>query len=116
MQRRISMVQSAIMGGLIFGKSMVAIGCRKNMIGKGNGSMQVAEKVGWATALLGIYFQVAHGGGTPQCPLCGFVHLTIGAFFRFKLPFPLNICLAPLSIVEKLLAWVVMSRPATGVR
>ena len=51
------------------------------------------EIVGWTVAAVGLYFQFSNG---------------------MALPFPFNILLLPLTIVEKVLRYLVIAVPATS--
>ena len=53
----------------------------------------VDEIVGWTVAAVGLYFQFSNG---------------------MALPFPFNILLLPLTIVEKVLRYLVIAVPATS--
>lgn len=85
-QRILSAVQSAIRGGLLFSRRML---CHLNDIGYLNlhqDDTYLDEIVGWGLAALGVVFQL---------------------YFRFSLPFPLNLLLLPASIAENVIVWII---------
>lgn len=85
-QKVISSVQSAIRGGLMFSRRMLAYLNEKGYLNIKEEDTYLDEIFGWLIAGLGIYFQLSNFLG---------------------LPFPLNLLLAPVSIVENTLIWLI---------
>lgn len=85
-QRVISSVQSAIRGGLLFSRRLLKFLKEKGYFTSYNEDDYFDEALGWFVAVIGIYFQISVG---------------------FGLPFPLNILLFPLNIIENYITWAV---------
>lgn len=86
-QKVISAVQSAIRGGLMFSRSMMRWAIQKGyMADIDHEDTMMDEIVGWTIAAIGVYFQLN---------------------YFFDLPFPLNILLAPVKVVEWVIIWFV---------
>ena len=92
-QERISAVQSAAMGGLMFSRATMKLLRDRGQIKLKEDETNVDEIVGWTVAAVGLYFQFSNG---------------------MALPFPFNILLLPLTIVEKVLRYLVIAVPATS--
>jgi len=86
-QRVISACHSAVRGGQLAGKGLVAYLHKYGLLKKSADDTYLDEIVGYALMVLGLLFQLSMG---------------------FSLPFPLNIILLPVTICEKVLVWVVM--------
>jgi hypothetical protein len=84
-QRIISSVQSAIRGGLMFSRRTLKYLNDKGYITFNDEESYLDEIIGWAVAAVGIYFQLVN---------------------FFGIPFPLNIILSPISLVEETLIWI----------
>jgi len=85
-QRVISAFHSAIRGGLIFGRELVNYLHEKGVVNWKDDDTYMDEAVGWAVAALGLLFQWT---------------------FRFSMPFPLNILLFPVTLLETFIIWSV---------
>lgn len=85
-QRIISSVQSAIRGGLMFSRNILNFAKKQGYFPSYNEDDYLDEILGWFVAFCGIYFQVMSG---------------------FSVPFPFNLFLLPVSIMESYLQWVV---------
>ena len=85
-QRVISSVQSAIRGGLMFSRRILAFLKNKGILTSYSEDDYYDEVLGWIVASIGIYFQLSYG---------------------FGIPFPINLLLLPLSWIESYLTWVV---------
>jgi len=85
-QRIISSVQSAIRGGLMFSRNILRFAKKQGYMPNYDEDDYIDEILGWFVALCGIYFQIMSG---------------------FGLPFPMNVFLFPVSIMEGYLQWVV---------
>jgi len=86
-QRVITAVQSGIRGGLMATRSLLAFLQKRGFINFSDEDTNIDEIGGWLLAGLGIWFQLSH---------------------FFALPFPWNIILLPLRMIEFGLQWVVM--------
>lgn len=86
LRRMMSSYHSAIRGGLLFSKNLFNYLYSMKYISVSLEDTPLDKLVGYSLAALGIYFQV---------------------YFRFSLPFPLNILLFPFTIVEYFLVWCV---------
>jgi len=85
-QRIISSVQSAIRGGLMFSRNILKFANKQGYFPGYNEDDYIDEIIGWFVAFCGIYFQIMSG---------------------FGLPFPFNLFLFPISIMESYLQWVI---------
>jgi len=85
-QRVISAFHSAIRGGQIFGRELVNFLHEKGFVNWKDEDTYMDEAVGWAVAALGLLFQWT---------------------FRFSMPFPLNILLFPVTMLETFIIWSV---------
>lgn len=85
-QRIISSVQTAIRGGLMFSRRILYFLNQKGFIQFNDEDSYLDELLGWTVAFFGVYFQLTS---------------------YFGVPFPLNILLLPLSVVETYLSWIV---------
>lgn len=85
-QRVISAFHSAIRGGLLFGREIVNYLHEKGLVKWKDEDTYMDEAVGWAMAALGLMFQWT---------------------FRFSMPFPLNVLLFPVTILESFIIWSV---------
>lgn len=85
-QRVISAFHSAIRGGLIFGRELVNYLNEKGYVKWKDEDTYMDEAVGWGVAALGLMFQWT---------------------FRFSMPFPLNILLLPVTLLETFIIWSV---------
>eukprot|EP00638_Chattonella_subsalsa_P010007 CAMPEP_0117745950 /NCGR_PEP_ID=MMETSP0947-20121206/7667_1 /TAXON_ID=44440 /ORGANISM="Chattonella subsalsa, Strain CCMP2191" /LENGTH=330 /DNA_ID=CAMNT_0005563203 /DNA_START=83 /DNA_END=1072 /DNA_ORIENTATION=- len=83
-QRVISAVQSGIRGGLMFSRNLMKYANKRGIISFTDEDSQIDEIVGWTLAAVGIWFQLSH---------------------FFALPFPWNIILIPLRVLEYILMW-----------
>ena len=86
LQRIISAFHSAIRGGLMFSRNILRYLSEMKYIHINHEETVVDEVVGYAIAIIGLWFQLSLG---------------------FGLPFPLNIILFPFSILEYFLMWAV---------
>lgn len=86
--RVISAFHSAIRGGLLFGRYLVDYLHEKGYLKVDSSGGYTDEAIGWAVALCGLLFQFA----------CG-----------FGVPFPFNLVLWPLQLVESFIVWSVAS-------
>jgi hypothetical protein len=87
-QRIISAFHSAIRGGLMFSRNIMAYLTEMNIYKINHEESMLDELVGYALAALGLWFQLAVG---------------------FAVPFPLNIVLFPFTLLEYFLIWVIAS-------
>jgi len=85
-QRVIAAVQSGIRGGLMFSRSLLKFALKKGYISFDDEDTYIDEVVGWSVAAFGIYFQISYG---------------------FAVPFPLNIVMLPVQLLEWFLMWTV---------
>lgn len=85
-QKVISSVQSAIRGGLMFSRRLLAFLNEKGYFNIKEEDTYLDEIFGWLVAGIGIYFQLSNFLG---------------------LPFPLNLLLAPISLLENTLIWII---------
>jgi hypothetical protein len=85
-QKVISAVQSGVRGGLMFSRRLLAYCNEKGWTDLKDEDTYLDEIVGWGVAFLGVYFQIT---------------------FFFSLPFPLNILMSPVSLLESTLIWVI---------
>lgn len=91
LQRIMTTVQSAVMGGLLFSRAMLSVANRKGYTQQYCGkeldpeSTMIDEYVGWSVAALGVWVQ----------------------FQGFPVMFPLNIGIFPFSLFEHFLKWMV---------
>lgn len=83
-ERVIAAVHSAIRGGHLFGKHLVDHLQEAGVLPKGPDQTNREEAIAWGIAFLGVMFQFSMG---------------------FALPFPLNILLFPIRLVESFIAW-----------
>merc|ERR1712083_457892 len=83
-QRVISAFHSAIRGGLMFSEYLVAFLREKDMLSKD--TKHLDEAIGWGVALVGFLFQL---------------------YMRFGMPFPFNVLLLPVRIIEGMIVWSV---------
>lgn len=83
-QRVISAIHSAIKGGLIFGRILVEFLHEKGFVTFPPEKAYLDEAIGWGIAAVGLIFQFSWG---------------------FALPFPLNILLLPVKLVETFIIW-----------
>ncbi|GMI00892.1 hypothetical protein TrVE_jg7161 [Triparma verrucosa] len=82
-------VQSSIRGGLMFSRGVIKYGRKRGWVDVDTDESMVDEYLGWGVAVLGASFQIVNG---------------------FGLPFPLNVLLLPVTMVEYYLKWVVSSK------
>ena len=87
-QRVLSAVHSAMRGGLMFSRNILAYLSKMNYIHIDAEETVLDEVVGYGFALMGIWFQLSLG---------------------FSIPFPLNVVLFPFTLLEYTLMWVVNS-------
>jgi len=85
-QRVVSAFHSAIRGGLMCGKYVVNYMHEKGYLKSGDDQTYMDEAIGWIIAAAGLLFQFMTG---------------------FRAPFPLNILLLPVTIVEWIIVWSV---------
>ena len=86
----LSSVQAAIRGGLMFSRGMMSyLSSRGHLPAVDPDDTYADEAVGWTLAAVGCYVQIVNG---------------------FGLPFPLNLLLGPVRIIEAALGWVVCVR------
>jgi len=88
-QRVVSAVHSAIRGGLMCGKGVVNFLHEKGYLKASDEHTYMDEAIGWMIAAAGLIFQWTMG---------------------FRAPFPLNILLLPVSIVEWIIIWSVSAQ------
>jgi len=88
LQRIVSAVHSAVRGGTMCSRNILEYLDRMNYIHIRSEETMLDELVGYGLAALGLWFQLASG---------------------FSLPFPLNVIMLPLSMVEWFLMWAVNS-------
>lgn len=86
LQRILSAVHSALRGGLMCSRNVIEYLGKLGVAHINHEETVLDEVAGYALAALGLYFQLSSG---------------------FRLPFPLNIILFPLSMVEYLLLWFI---------
>lgn len=86
LQRIISAFHSAMKGGLMFSRNLMEYVSEMNIYKINHEESYLDEIVGYLMTVVGLYFQLRFG---------------------FSLPFPLNILLFPISIVEYLLIWFI---------
>eukprot|EP00408_Alexandrium_pacificum_P007625 CAMPEP_0171208498 /NCGR_PEP_ID=MMETSP0790-20130122/28119_1 /TAXON_ID=2925 /ORGANISM="Alexandrium catenella, Strain OF101" /LENGTH=347 /DNA_ID=CAMNT_0011674095 /DNA_START=80 /DNA_END=1123 /DNA_ORIENTATION=+ len=85
-QRVVSAFHSAIRGGLMCGKYVVNFAHEKGYLKENDENSYMDEAIGWGIAAAGLLFQFMTG---------------------FVAPFPLNILLLPITIVEWIIVWSV---------
>mmetsp|Transcript_4600 Transcript_4600/g.7913 ORF Transcript_4600/g.7913 Transcript_4600/m.7913 type:complete len:331 (-) Transcript_4600:515-1507(-) len=85
-QRVISAVQSGMRGGLMFSRQLMSFASRKGILKIKDEDTYLDEIVGFTIAGFGIWFQLSH---------------------FFELPFPWNLFLLPVRILEYVLMWIV---------
>jgi hypothetical protein len=85
-QRVLSTVHSAMLGGLIAGRAILRMLNERKLINLDLNASLLDEVLGWIITAAGIYFQFSN---------------------NLKLPFPLNLLLLPLSLIDYVLEWVV---------
>lgn len=85
-QRVLSTVHSAMLGGLIAGRALLRMLNERKIITIDLEVSFIDEALGWLITGAGIYFQFSNG---------------------MRLPFPLNLILLPLSILDYILEWIV---------
>lgn len=85
----ITSLVSALAGGLLFSRGLMNFAFKKGLIEFGEEDTHADEILGYATAAIGVLFQLRYG---------------------FKVPFPLNIPLLPLSITESIITWAVATK------
>jgi len=86
--RVISAVHSAIRGGTLFGRYLVDYLHEKGYLKADSSTSGLDEAIGWGVALAGLLFQFA----------C-----------RFGVPFPFNLFLWPLQLLEGFIVWSIVS-------
>uniref|UniRef100_A0A7S3WUS9 Uncharacterized protein n=1 Tax=Strombidinopsis acuminata TaxID=141414 RepID=A0A7S3WUS9_9SPIT len=84
--RVISAFHSAIRGGLLFGKYLVDYLHERGILKSDSSAQSMDEAIGWGVALAGLLFQFATG---------------------FGVPFPFNLVLWPLQLLEAFIVWSV---------
>ncbi len=82
----ISSVQTAIRGGLLFSRRTLHFLNDKGYIQFNDEDSYLDEIIGWTVALFGVYYQLTS---------------------LFSVPFPFNVLLLPLTIVENYLSWII---------
>lgn len=87
-QRVISAIHSAIKGGLMFGRYVVAFLHERKIVTFTPEQAYLDEAIGWGIAFVGLLFQISWG---------------------FDLPFPLNIILLPVRLLEGFIMWSMAS-------
>jgi hypothetical protein len=87
-QRIISSVHSAVRGGLLCSRQLLGYLHKKGYIYFNEEESYLDEILGWGLAAWGVYFQLVH---------------------LFNLPFPLNLILLPLNVVENYFLWIISS-------
>lgn len=85
-QRIISSVQSGVRGGLMFSRRMLRYANEKGWVNIKEEDTYLDEIVGWFIAAIGVYFQITN---------------------YFGLPFPLNVLLYPVSLLEGSFVWII---------
>jgi len=85
-QKVVSAFHSAIKGGLIFSRHIIVFLNKKGLISINHEDTYLDEVVGWGIALVGFWFQLSN---------------------FFALPFPWNVLLFPLTIIEWVLIWLI---------
>lgn len=88
-QRIISAFHSAIRGGIMFSRNILEYTSEMKILELNHEDTFLDEIVGYGVAFLGFWFQISYG---------------------FRLPFPLNILLLPISMLEWFLMWVVNTK------
>lgn len=89
-QRVIETFHSAIRGGHLFGKHLVNYLHEQGILKTSADSTNIDEVIGWGLAAVGVLFQLSMG---------------------FHLPFPLNILLFPVRLLESFIVWSVSMTP-----
>jgi len=89
LQRVISAVHSALVGGLLISRNMLVYLAEMKIVNINHEETYLDELVGYGLTALGLFFQLTFG---------------------FGLPFPLNVLLFPFSVMEWFLVRVVMSK------
>jgi hypothetical protein len=92
-QKVISAFHSGIRGGLMFSRRLMDYANKQGYIKINHEESFIDEIVGWGLAAIGVWFQVRYG---------------------FTLPFPLNLLLLPVSILEWFIIWVVSDSSTTA--
>ena len=86
LQRLVSSVHSAIRGGLMFSRNIMEYTTIMGIYQIDHENSILDELIGYGVAALGVLFQLS---------------------IRFVIPFPFNILLLPLTILDRLLMWMV---------
>jgi len=85
-QKVVSAFHSAIKGGLIFSRHIILFLNKKGYLSINHEDTYLDEIVGWGIALVGFWFQLSN---------------------FFALPFPWNVLLFPLTLLEWVLIWLI---------
>lgn len=86
LQRIISAFHSAMKGGLMFSRNIMEYLCEMKIVSINHEDTVIDEIVGYALTFIGLFFQLRYG---------------------FSLPFPLNVLLFPVSLVEYFLIYTI---------
>jgi len=86
LSRIIATCHSSMIGGLMASRALLSLASQQGWVKVKVDESLVDEVAGWALCVVGAYFQLSSG---------------------FSLPFPLNIVLLPISVVEWFLTWAV---------
>jgi len=87
-QQVLSTAQTGVRGGLLFTRSLMRLAIDRKIMNIDPDDSMLDEISGWTLALVGVYFQLSQG---------------------FMLPFPFNIVLLPLSIIEWILRYLTVN-------
>jgi len=85
-QKVVSAFHSAIKGGLLFSRHIIIFLNKKGYLSIHHEDTYIDEVVGWGFAIVGFWFQLSN---------------------FFTLPFPWNIVLFPLTVIEWVLIWLI---------
>lgn len=86
LQRIISAFHSAMKGGLMFSRNVMEYLCEMKIVTINHEDTVIDEIVGYSLTFIGVFFQLRYG---------------------FSLPFPLNVLLFPVSLVEYFLIYTI---------